>query len=345
MEKWTVLLSTSPWSLLVSPSFISFKGQLRTWWLKTAPRSPELFGKNSVWKVYNKSSLSLLHYPRRGLLLASLFLPLLLRFITSVSPNLGWWGGCCMTRHMSGPLREKAASLLLGLFSLRDHAPPPLSPPSPLSLLAPPSEEAPPLHPAQLPPTLLMPSLAGMWLVYLLWPAARVKGAFWPHLGRGHLRLEGWLWDAGVCACMCVSLWGVGWKDEWLKKLGAVHVRDNMWLVHLSLCHPCLVRGKYVPLLLLLRNGMHRQVTQSLLSRLLPSTESAREKGCRVIVTVYGDFAPSHWCIPLNAHANIPVSAHSLQPDSSIVFQERRGATGWDYRKLQSRVCKSLEKV
>lgn len=124
MEKWTVLLSTSPWSLLVSLSFISFKGQLRTWWLKTAPRSPELFGKNSVWKVYNKSSLSLLHYPRRGLLLASLFLPLLLRFITSVSPNLGWWGGCCMTRHMSGPLREKAASLLLGLFSLRDHAPP-----------------------------------------------------------------------------------------------------------------------------------------------------------------------------------------------------------------------------
>lgn len=46
-----------------------------------------------------------------------------------------------MTRHMSGPLREKAPSLLLGLFSLRDHAPPP---PSPLSLLAPPSEEAPP---------------------------------------------------------------------------------------------------------------------------------------------------------------------------------------------------------
>lgn len=309
-----------------------------------APRSLELFGKNSVWKVYNKSSLSLLHYPRQGLLLASLFLPLLLRFITSVSPNLGWWGGCCMTRHMSGPLREKAASLLLGLFSLRDHAPSPPRRRLCHSWHLPARRR--PLHPAQLLPTLLMPSLAGMWLVYLLWPAACVKGAFWPHLGRGHLRLEGWLWDVGVCVRVCVwkwSLWGVGRKDEWLKKPGSVHVRDNMWLVHLSLCHPCLVRGKYVPLLLLLRNGMHRQVTQSLLSR-LPSTESAREKGCRVIVTGYGDFAPSHWCIPLNAHANIPVTAHSLQPDSSIVFRERRGAIGWDYRKLQSRVWKSLEK-
>lgn len=68
-----------------------------------------------------------------------------------------------MTRHMSGPLREKAGSLLLGLFSLRDHVPPSVSPGT--------SRQAPPL-------TLFMPSLAGMLLVYLLWPAARVKGTF-----------------------------------------------------------------------------------------------------------------------------------------------------------------------
>lgn len=79
-----------------------------------------------------------------------------------------------MTRHMSGPLREKAGSLLLGLFSLRDHVPPTVTPGS--------SRRAPPL-------TLFMPSLAGMWLVYLLWPAARVKGTFGPRSG-GHLRVD-----------------------------------------------------------------------------------------------------------------------------------------------------------
>lgn len=68
-----------------------------------------------------------------------------------------------MTRHMSGPLREKAGLLLLSLFSLRDHVPPSVTPGT--------SQQGPPL-------TLFMPSLAGMWLVYLLWPAARVKGKF-----------------------------------------------------------------------------------------------------------------------------------------------------------------------
>lgn len=35
-------------------------------------------------------------------------------FITSVRSNLGWWGGYCMTRQMSEPLREKAALALAG---------------------------------------------------------------------------------------------------------------------------------------------------------------------------------------------------------------------------------------
>lgn len=144
-------------------------------------RSPELFCKALLKGEYIYiSSFPLLLYLRGGIapLLSSLFSPLLPRFITSVSPNLGWWGGCCMTRHMSGPLREKAGSLLLGLFSLRDHVPPSVTPGTP--------RRAPPL-------TLFMPSLAGMWLVYLLWPAARVKGTFWPHSRRGHFRVVQWL--------------------------------------------------------------------------------------------------------------------------------------------------------
>lgn len=48
--------------------------------------------------------------------------------------------------------------------------------------------------------------------------------------------------------------------------------------IWVSVWHPCLVRGKYAPLYLLLRNGMHRQVTQSLPS-CSSSSESAREKG------------------------------------------------------------------
>lgn len=72
-----------------------------------------------------------------------------------------------MTRHMSGPLREKAGWLLLGLFSLRDHVPPSVTPGT--------SQKAPL-------PTPFMPSLAGMLLVYLLWPAAHIKGS---KLGEG----------------------------------------------------------------------------------------------------------------------------------------------------------------
>lgn len=78
---------------------------------------------------------------------------------------------------------------------------------------------------ASTPPlTLFMPSLAGMWLVYLLWPAARVKGTFWPHLGRGHLRVVQWLrcWCAYMCMCVGVGRWRQsegdgrtsGWKSS-----------------------------------------------------------------------------------------------------------------------------------
>lgn len=64
-----------------------------------------------------------------------------------------------MIRHTSGPLREKAGGLGLGLFSLRDHVPPSVTPGKPTL-------------------TPFTASLAGALLVYLFWPAARVKGTF-----------------------------------------------------------------------------------------------------------------------------------------------------------------------
>lgn len=140
--------------------------------------------------------------------------PLLPRFIASVSPNLGWWGSCCMTRHMSGPLREKPALTLAGFVFFAWPCP---------SLC----------HswhlPARPPLTSFMPLLAGMWLVYLLWPAARVKGSFCPHSGRGwsSSRTMGEvLGKAAVCLCTdnyedtsgvytweAAVLWAVAWQD------------------------------------------------------------------------------------------------------------------------------------
>lgn len=114
-----------------------------------------------------------------------------------------------MTRHMSGPLREKAGWLLLGLFSLRDHVP--------SSVTSGTSQQGPLSTP-------FMPSLAGMSLVYLLWPAARVKGTFCSCSGRGHLRAE-------RCAEVLVAvetIQEVGPQDEQLKELRALHVRGNV---------------------------------------------------------------------------------------------------------------------
>lgn len=39
-----------------------------------------------------------------------------------------------------------------------------------------------------------------------------------------------------LCLCVCVRVCvvifvGRGWEDEWLKKLCALHVRDNMWYI------------------------------------------------------------------------------------------------------------------
>lgn len=100
------------------------------------------------------------------------------------------------------------------------------------------------------PPPLSMPSLAGMLPVYLLWPAACVKGTFWPYSGRGHL-LNGGVGGGGArCVCVCVETIQRGWGrwDQQLKELCALHVRGNVWLVYLSVWPPCLVKGKYAPL-------------------------------------------------------------------------------------------------
>lgn len=128
-----------------------------------------------------------------------------------------------MTRHMSGPLREKPGSLLLGLFSLRDHVPPSVTPGT--------SRRAPPL-------TLFMPSLAGMWLVYLLWPAARVKGTFWPRSGRGHLR-GGAMAEVLVEVVVCAWRWrqwiggdgGGGTMGSWKSSVLCMFVIMCSWYI------------------------------------------------------------------------------------------------------------------
>lgn len=173
---------TDPWVLHV---FFSLKvNWVRLWLLRLyytdslllwgALRSLELFCKTFLNGEQYSLLLTFTLWGEGGDCF-SLFL--LLCPLALLPPSaLIWVDGVAVAwQDTSGPLREKAGSLLLGLFSLRDHVPPTVTPGT--------SRRAPPL-------TLFMPSLAGMQLVYLLWPAARVKGTFWPRSGRGHLRME-----------------------------------------------------------------------------------------------------------------------------------------------------------
>lgn len=113
-----------------------------------------------------------------------------------------------MTRHMSGPLREKAGSLLLGLFSLRDHVPPSVTPAT--------SQKAPP-------PDLVRALVS--WYVAGLFALASCP--YKRHI-LSMLR-EGSFWR-GATAEVSVevkTLLHGGSRMSSLKELSALHVRGN----------------------------------------------------------------------------------------------------------------------
>lgn len=91
-----------------------------------------------------------------------------------------------MTRHMSGPLREKAGWLSLGLFSLRDHVPPSDTPGT--------SRRAPPL-------TRFMPSLISWHVAGLFTLASRpCESRIFPH-AQGRVISNGAMAEVLMCVC------------------------------------------------------------------------------------------------------------------------------------------------
>lgn len=127
-----------------------------------------------------------------------------------------------MTRHMSGPLREKAGLLLLSLFSLRDHVPPSVTPGT--------SQQAPPPDPVH---ALISWHVAGLFalascpcerqILTMLWEGLSLE---WSN-GRG----VWWRW----CVYVCVdNAGGVGCQDEQQEELSALFVHSNVQLVYFN---------------------------------------------------------------------------------------------------------------
>lgn len=258
---------------------------------------PELFCKTlGLWKVNNKSYLSLLHYWAIRNCSFCLFLPLFCSF--AVNPNLGWWGGSCKT-HVWAPAWEGWLTLaglvffawpcpsLCHFWNLPENPPPDL------------------IH------ALVSWHVAGLFALasrpykrHIL-SMLREGVILEPSNGRGV--------DGGGDNPRG------GLQDEQLKGLWALNVHGDV-LAGILVRVTSLLGQREICATVTAFEEWHAHAGHSEFTVPLAIHRECRRKESMGIVAMCPGFTCSHWCNPTKAHANSHVAAHLSCHISSIVF-------------------------